>query len=63
MIAITHNTQSDIDLLKMWIEELYMPAMALQTPEAKEIEMEIRKKIDGLKAWATRLVEEKIDSK
>lgn len=60
---MTVNTQSDIDALKMWIEELYMPAMALQTPEAKEVEMEIRKKIDGLKAWATRLVEEKIDSK
>jgi len=57
------NTQSDIGTLKMWIEELYMPAMVLQTPEAKEVEMEIRKKIDGLKAWATRLVEEKIDSK
>lgn len=40
-----------------------MPSMALQTPEAKEVEMEIRNKIDGLEAWATRLVEEKIDSK
>lgn len=60
---MTGNTQSDIGTLKMWIEELYMPAMALQTAEAKEVEMEIRKKIDGLKAWATRLVEEKIDSK
>lgn len=59
---LTLEVKKNVDKtrLKVLIDDLYLPNIHLYTTEAYEVENEIKEKIKGLQAWATKLINEKL---
>ena len=59
---MTPEEQKNIDnsRLKLLIDDIYLPNIHLYTTEAYEVENEIKEKIKGMQAWATKLINEKL---
>lgn len=54
-------TEEDKITLEVLVEQIYISPRHYNTTEATEVEKEIMEKMNGFKAWANKLIKDKLN--